>query len=52
MVQLQINDGTTILDNLWQNLINSGARNRRPDTSHTGLLLSAVATELNVAISL
>lgn len=52
MVQLQINDGTTILDSLWQNLINSGARNRRHDTSHTGLLLSAVATELNVAISL
>lgn len=52
MVQLQINDGTSILDNLWQNLINTGARNRRHDTSHTGLLLSAIATELNVAISL
>lgn len=52
MVQLQINDGTTILDSLWQNLINTGARTRRHDTSHTGLLLSAIATELNVAISL
>lgn len=52
MVQLQINDGTNILDNLWQNLINSGARTRRHDSSHTGLLFSAIATELNVAISL
>lgn len=52
MVQLQINDGTSILDNLWQNLINSGARTRRHDSSHTGLLFSAIATELNVAISL
>ncbi len=52
MVQLQINDGSVILDNLWQNLINTGARNRRHDSSRTGLLLSAIATELNVAISL
>ena len=52
MVQLQINDGSSILDNLWQNLINTGARTRRHDSSHTGLLLSAIATELNVAISL
>lgn len=52
MVQLQINDGSTILDNLWQNLINTGARTRRHDSSHTGLLLSAIATELNVAITL
>ena len=52
MVQLQINDGTSILDNLWQNLINSGARTRRHDSSHTGLLFSAIATELNIAISL
>lgn len=52
MVQLKINDGNNILDNLWQNLINTGARNRRHDSSHTGLLLSAIATELNVAITL
>ena len=52
MVELQINDGTNILDNLWNNLINSGARKRRHDSSHTGLLLSAIATELNVAISI
>lgn len=52
MVELQINDGTNILDNLWKNLINSGARKRRHDSTHTGLLLSAIATELNVAISI
>ena len=52
MVELQLNDGTTILDNLWQNLINTGARTRRHDSSHTGLIFSAVATELNVAITL
>lgn len=52
MVQLKINDGSTILDNLWTNLINSGARERRHDSSHTGLLFSAIATELNVAITL
>ena len=52
MVQLQINDGTEILDNLWQNLISSGARTRRHDSSHTGLIFSAIATELNVALTL
>ena len=52
MVELMINDGTDILDNLWQNLISTGARTRRHDTSHTGLIFSAIATELNVAISL
>lgn len=52
MVELQLNDGTTILDNLWQNLINTGARTRRHDSSHTGLIFSAIATELNVAITL
>ena len=52
MVELQINDGTDILERLWQNLINSGARKRRHDSTHTGLLLSAIATELNVALSI
>ena len=52
MVELQIADGTEILDRLWNNLINSGARTRRHDSSHTGLLFSAIATELNVAITL
>ena len=52
MVELQINDGTDILERLWQNLIDSGARKRRHDSTHTGLLLSAIATELNVALSI
>lgn len=52
MVQLIINDGTDILNNLWSNLISTGARTRRHDSSRTGLLFSAIATELNVAISL
>lgn len=52
MVELRINDGTNILDNLWNNLINSGARKRRHDSTHTGLIFSAIATELNVAISI
>ena len=51
MVELRINDGTNILDNLWNNIINSGARKRRHDSTHTGLIFSAVATELNIAIS-
>lgn len=52
MVKLIINDGTEILDNLWNNLIASGARTRRHDSSHTGLLFSAIATEMNVVITL
>lgn len=52
MVELQINDGTDILDNLWTNVINTGIRKRRHDSTHTGLLLSAIATELNIAISI
>lgn len=52
MVELQINDGSVILDNLWTNLINSGARTRRHDSSRTGLIFSAIATEINIALSL
>ena len=52
MVELYINDGTNILDNLWNHIIDSGARKRRHDSTHTGLIFSAVATEINVAISL
>ena len=52
MVQLIISDGNKILDDLWQNLINSGAVTRRHDSSRTGLIFSAIATELNVALSL
>lgn len=52
MVNLVINNGEEVLDNLWQNLINTGVVNRRHDSSRTGLLLSAIATELNIAITL
>lgn len=52
MVQLIINTGEDILDNLWTNLINSGARQRRHDSSRTGLIFSAIATEINTAINL
>lgn len=52
MVNLIIDDGTDILDRLWINLINSGARKRRHDSTHTGLIFSAIATEMNVVISL
>lgn len=52
MVELRINDGSDVLDNLWTNVINTGIRKRRHDSTHTGLLLSAIATELNVAISI
>jgi hypothetical protein len=52
MVNLVINNGEEVLDNLWQNLINTGVVNRRHDSSRVGLLLSAIATELNVAITL
>ena len=52
MVKLIINNGEDILDNLWQNIINSGARTRRHDSSHLGLILSAIATELNIVVTL
>ena len=44
MVDLVINNGEEVLDNLWQNLINTGVVNRRHDTSRVGLLLAAIAT--------
>lgn len=52
MVKLIINNGEDILSNLWQNIINSGARTRRHDSSHLGLMLSAIATEMNVVVTL
>jgi len=52
MVKLIINNGEDILSNLWQNIINSGARTRRHDSSHLGLILSAIATEMNVVVTL
>ena len=52
MVELLINDGNDILDNLWQNIINSGVRKRRHDSTHLGLILSAIATEMNIVVTL
>lgn len=52
MVELQIHDGNQILSRLWANLISTGFANRRIDSTRTGLLLSAIATELNIAMSL
>ena len=52
MVELLIHDGNDILDNLWQNIINSGVRKRRHDSTHLGLILSAIATEMNIVVTL
>lgn len=52
MVELQIHDGNEVLARLWANLISTGFAKRRVDSTRTGLLLSAIATELNVALSL
>ena len=52
MVEVQIYDGNDVLSNLWDNLIASGMVNRRVDGTRIGLIFSAIATELTVAISL
>ena len=52
MVDIVINDGNEVLSRLWNNLINRGVVNRRLDSSRIGLLLSAIATELNTVLSL
>lgn len=52
MVEIEIYDGTDVLSRLWDNLISSGMVNRRVDSTRIGLVFSAIATELSVAISL
>lgn len=52
MVELTINDGNEVLSRLWNNLIASGVVNRRLDSTRIGLILSAIATELNTTLSL
>lgn len=52
MVDIQVNDGTEILSRLWDNLISRGVTNRRVDSTRIGLILSAIATELNTTVSL
>lgn len=52
MVDLVINNGEDLLTRLWNNVISRGVVNRRLDSSRLGLLLSAIASEQNVTISL
>lgn len=52
MVEVTINNGNQVLTRLWNNIISRGVVNRRLDSSRLGLLLSAIATELNTTLSL
>lgn len=52
MVEVTVNDGNQVLTRLWNNIISKGVVNRRLDSSRLGLLLSAIATELNTTLSL
>lgn len=52
MVDLVINNGEELLTRLWNNVIAKGVVNRRLDSSRLGLLLSAIASEQNITLSL
>lgn len=52
MVNYSINDGNEILTRMWNNIISTGVVNRRLDSSRLGLILSAIATELNLTVSI
>ena len=52
MVELIIDDGNEVLSRLWNNLIANGVVSRRLDSTRIGLILSAIATELNTTLSL
>lgn len=52
MVELTIDDGNEVLSRLWNNLIANGVVSRRLDSTRIGLILSAIATELNTTLSL
>ena len=52
MVELQIYNGTESLSRLWDNLISTGMVNRTIDSTHFGLLFSAIATEISIALSI
>ena len=52
MVELQIYNGTESLSRLWDNLISTGVVNRRIDSTRFGLLFSAIATEISIALSI
>lgn len=52
MVDIVLNNGDEVLQRLWNNVISRGVLNRRLDSSRLGLLLSAIASEENTALSL
>lgn len=52
MDNIVINDGDEVLSRLWNNILSRGVVNRRLDSSRLGLLLSAIASEFNITLSL
>lgn len=52
MVELQIYNGNDSLSRLWDNLISTGVVNRRLDSTRFGLIFSAIATEISIALSI
>ena len=51
-MDIQIHDGNEVLSRMWENLIASGAVPKRVDSSRIGLIFSAIASELNITLSL
>ena len=52
MDNIILTTGDETLTNLWNNVISRGVVNRRLDSSRLGLLLSAIASEINTTISI
>ena len=52
MDNIVLRTGDETLTNLWNNVISRGVVNRRLDSSRLGLLLSAIASEMNTSISI
>ena len=52
MDNIILTSGDEILTNLWNNVISRGVVNRRLDSSRLGLLLSAIASEMNTTTSI
>ena len=52
MDNIILTTGDEALTNLWNNVISRGVVNRRLDSSRLGLLLSAIASEMNTSISI
>lgn len=51
-MEVQIHDGNEVLSRMWENLIESGAVPKRVDSTRIGLIFSAIASELNITLSL